>query len=1564
MDEDDSQDELINRNTSHSKGKRALAWAISDDSDDDQQESEGESNSGEDDGEEEEEDEEEANEDNDDEDEEEDEKAEDGAFGGAAADLAEMSSDEDSDKCPICLNSFTSQPVATPENCEHYFCLDCILEWTNNANSCPIDRIAFNSIYLRKSYGGNVKKMITIQKPVKSPEEIIDVDLEQTNCEVCGGSDREDRLLLCDGCDAGYHMECLTPPLDSVPVEEWFCPECEANNRHSTEELNDRESLPSTARHASRRHQAAGRTRAIARTQQSERVRANVNRHRISQARTSQLAPTYLIQSTWLDETINAVIAGLNSSVYVRDLTPRATQSHRGRRRTVKRRKTSSSVGKKGKAAGKGVKRKKRRGRRTKSRKNLMLNKTVTPRNRIAKSLGIVKDRKNSSLPTVYRPSEQTLSGMRADIGAASLSIYGDPFDLDPFIDHAEEEQQAHASSLLEAKRRGISRSALRSHQPVARPVTASLSRRGIGVPQSRAVVESAPVPDLLGSILSGQSMLMMDSSDVVINRDGSLKATKPIMPAIVNPGCGKSSIVNDACPQISPAMSPNQADSYNPIQPPPAHPRWKPPCPGRPANPSTHRGTNELPIHPSSMHAPPDSRSNSSGIPSALLKCKKSPTKPMWVDVSVLPRIPKIKKEGSSITNGVSSSSSSSSHIYNVPERGMNSFGGDKGKQQSVEQRKGRAAGETQSSRSDTAGSSSTFSSSFSTSAGFAGNQPHQSASSSSSSAVSFRINSSGNLWHSRRLSMGSSTSSGGSMQEVWKEKKEEARKKQLRRDKQMLLASRTLGNKEEDGDSIYDPFNPTQSDSSSSEDEAESRRLGSSSQNTAHDRRAASWGGDAVSMEADVKEETHELVISEDELSRSSLQGIMSKVRCSKVEKGSRPVDDETEKQTPCDHKVKDETVELNKSHVYPTTSPNFENDPSASAKKTEKAKTPCSKTPSRDLSQKKVFHSLKEQHTSSSETDRGGRLDHYSSDHAFKEKEKKRDGKHSCGHSRARKRKSARSSSERSLSNSPDRTHGRHSRSRSGDRRHSRSSSSSGSRECLKRKKHKHRSMEGLEGRDRESEKRRTAKENRRGRSRSKSSSRSRSRSMERRKDETRLQKSASTSRHKGEPTSKPNRKRRSRSRSRERRKEEGSSKSSQKTSSFCVPASKDVKQVQAKKKEDITSNILKEDPVIKQEAQRESQAPTSATAKKRLLIEDIKKEKQPSFDMFEELAGTKPVKKEESDLCVVTAAKNEEGYTGFKTEACEISVIKSEASSPEFCPSVTSVSPLLKPGGLQDSLDQPQPDLLGPAAQPNAADLTAAVKEEQPSDSDDDFNIDVMLDSLQYEKPENTEETVSDQQGKEGAVEDMSTSNSLSTKSKNQVKRVTWNIQEPEGPQPEKSPSKLALYKLKLKQEGLRRPSAIGQNSSQDSAVSVGDLSKRSHVGTVSSLSRSDGSVSQKLSATEQGAEDDLSRKDKYLKKLHMQERAVEEVKLAIKPFYQNRDINKDEYKEILRKAVQKVCHSKSGEINPVKVGNLVKAYVDKYKHARKHKKGEEASRMQKVHTEVPKPSGSP
>ncbi|XP_053318075.1 protein SCAF11 isoform X2 [Spea bombifrons] len=79
---------------------------------------------------------------------------------------------------------------------------------------------------------------------------------------------------------------------------------------------------------------------------------------------------------------------------------------------------------------------------------------------------------------------------------------------------------------------------------------------------------------------------------------------------------------------------------------------------------------------------------------------------------------------------------------------------------------------------------------------------------------------------------------------------------------------------------------------------------------------------------------------------------------------------------------------------------------------------------------------------------------------------------------------------------------------------------------------------------------------------------------------------------------------------------------------------------------------------------------------------------------------------------------------------------------------------------------------------------------------------------------------------------------------------------------------------------------------------------------------------------------------LQQEGKQLQKLQIQEKAANEVKMAIKQYYQNKDITKDEYKEIVKKAVDKVCHSKSGEVDSAKVANLVKAYVDKYKHSRK------------------------
>ncbi|XP_014221577.1 serine/arginine repetitive matrix protein 2 [Trichogramma pretiosum] len=76
------------------------------------------------------------------------------------------------------------------------------------------------------------------------------------------------------------------------------------------------------------------------------------------------------------------------------------------------------------------------------------------------------------------------------------------------------------------------------------------------------------------------------------------------------------------------------------------------------------------------------------------------------------------------------------------------------------------------------------------------------------------------------------------------------------------------------------------------------------------------------------------------------------------------------------------------------------------------------------------------------------------------------------------------------------------------------------------------------------------------------------------------------------------------------------------------------------------------------------------------------------------------------------------------------------------------------------------------------------------------------------------------------------------------------------------------------------------------------------------------------------------------KDKFLKKLNRQERVVEEVKLVLKPHYTKKHVTKEEYKDIMRKAVPKICHNKTGEINPKKIAALIEAYVKKARAKKK------------------------
>lgn len=138
--------------------------------------------------------------------------------------LESDTSDAEAEKCPICLLAFKQQEVGTPESCDHTFCVECIQEWSKNVNTCPVDRQPFTLILVRATLNGKITREIHVETP--APQQDLEIIEDPTYCEICGSCDREDRMLLCDGCDLGYHLECLDPPLQDVPEGSWYCEHC------------------------------------------------------------------------------------------------------------------------------------------------------------------------------------------------------------------------------------------------------------------------------------------------------------------------------------------------------------------------------------------------------------------------------------------------------------------------------------------------------------------------------------------------------------------------------------------------------------------------------------------------------------------------------------------------------------------------------------------------------------------------------------------------------------------------------------------------------------------------------------------------------------------------------------------------------------------------------------------------------------------------------------------------------------------------------------------------------------------------------------------------------------------------------------------------------------------------------------------------------------------------------------------------------------------------------------------------------------------------------------------
>ena len=45
-------------------------------------------------------------------------------------------------------------------------------------------------------------------------------------CEACGKTDDRQSILICEGCDYGYHRYCIDPPVKAALMHDWHCPRC------------------------------------------------------------------------------------------------------------------------------------------------------------------------------------------------------------------------------------------------------------------------------------------------------------------------------------------------------------------------------------------------------------------------------------------------------------------------------------------------------------------------------------------------------------------------------------------------------------------------------------------------------------------------------------------------------------------------------------------------------------------------------------------------------------------------------------------------------------------------------------------------------------------------------------------------------------------------------------------------------------------------------------------------------------------------------------------------------------------------------------------------------------------------------------------------------------------------------------------------------------------------------------------------------------------------------------------------------------------------------------------
>lgn len=96
----------------------------------------------------------------------------------------------------------------------------------------PIHKKAFRMACSERQ-GNSIGKNAASSGARKRKRRKLDAEVNQVDqvCEQCNSGLHGDAMLLCDRCDKGWHLYCLSPPLDTVPPGNWYCSDCMNSDR-------------------------------------------------------------------------------------------------------------------------------------------------------------------------------------------------------------------------------------------------------------------------------------------------------------------------------------------------------------------------------------------------------------------------------------------------------------------------------------------------------------------------------------------------------------------------------------------------------------------------------------------------------------------------------------------------------------------------------------------------------------------------------------------------------------------------------------------------------------------------------------------------------------------------------------------------------------------------------------------------------------------------------------------------------------------------------------------------------------------------------------------------------------------------------------------------------------------------------------------------------------------------------------------------------------------------------------------------------------------------------------